>query len=266
VTLVDYVSQTIGPMLPKNNTKTDQSQPQSSRMRVNTQPRDSSLRRRSLYGILMGSSRAAGQTLASEPEHGSHISRSNRAPRGKYSQMKLTHQCFRLGLGNTLKCLLLGCVWGAALAAIVIHVLGPPFHGIQEHSTASMQGTDTDEGIASLPINGYVESSLPGWTPLGNNWGLLGQKAFPEHFEGWSKDRQRMVINTVDVGPFTTDGEALPSSDILLVILSAGTKVSQGALCTIAAMRFLDLNPSKSIYHSIPVGYSKLKGCHQEAK
>lgn len=182
----------------------------------------------------MGSSRVAGQTLATEPEHhGSHSYISNRAPRRNCSQMKLTQQCLRLGLGDTLKCLLLGCVWGAAFAAIVIHVLGPPIHGIQEHNIASIQGTDTDEGVASLPINGYVESSLSGWTPLGHNWRLLGQKAFPEHFEGWSEeDGQRAVINTVDVGSFTTDGEALPSSDILLVILSGGTKVRQSGLYT----------------------------------
>lgn len=187
----------------------------------------------------MGSSRAAGQALATAAEHSNRSSRSNRAPREKYSLTKSMHQCLRMGLGTTLKCLLLGCVWGAAFAALVIHVLGPPSHGIHEHSTASMQGTDTDEEIVPLPINGYVESSLPGWTPLGHNLRLLGQKAFPEHFEGWREGGERMVINTVDIGPFTTDGEALPSSDILLVILSAGTKVSHSALYTIAAMRFL---------------------------
>lgn len=130
------------------------------------------------------------------------------------------------------RCVLLTCACGLAWASLFVWILGPAVassHGaVIDHA---MSGLDRQRP-ESLPIADYGGHQshgnegflLPGWTPLGHHSRFLGREAFPEQFEHWGEDRE-VVINTVDVGPLVEDGKTLPTTDLVLAILSGDDEV-----------------------------------------
>lgn len=131
------------------------------------------------------------------------------------------------------RCLLLTCACGLAWAFLFVWILGP--------AVTSSHDIDIDMGnghhvppwrldrLDSLPIadhhsHGKEGFLLPGWTPLGHHSRFLGREAFPEQFDHWGEEGE-VVINTMDVGPLVEDGKTLPTTDLVLAILSGDDEV-----------------------------------------
>lgn len=131
----------------------------------------------------------------------------------------------------TAKCALLTCVCGLGWASLIVWILGPAVSsssadssipaGSRHHSSSRLLDRPGAFPIADHSGEGFL---LPGWTPLGHHARFMGREAFPEQFEHWGEEGE-VVINSVDRGPLTTGEGVLPSTDLLLAILSGDDKV-----------------------------------------
>lgn len=132
------------------------------------------------------------------------------------------------------RCMLLTCACGLAWTFLFVWILGPAVassHDIDMgngHHVPSWRLDRLDSRpIADHHSHGKEGFLLPGWTPLGHHSRFLGREAFPEQFEHWGEEGE-VVINTVDVGPLVEDGKTLPTTDLVLAILSGDDEVRCG--------------------------------------
>ena len=189
-----------------------------------------SSRQRARYGTLTGLSASSPAVSSAAQEHGtSKKSSSRRTRHQKRRQTISTNQSSRLRLNITARCLFLACIWGVACAGLIVHVLGPPGHATHEPDEG-MRSVGIEGGVTPIFMDGLNGSTFPDWTSTGHHTRFLGQKAFPELFEGWMEGNEGqynniLTINKVDIEPLAAKRETLPSSDLLLAILSADTKV-----------------------------------------
>lgn len=118
------------------------------------------------------------------------------------------------------KRILIVCISGVAWACLIVRILGPAV--VTQKDSTLVGGSGSDVVHLSTSAGSFGMPTYPGWTPLGHHSKFLGQEAFPKQFAGWGEGEQEVVVNGVDVKPLD---KALPTSDLVLAILSADTEV-----------------------------------------